>query len=813
MEETREDAANRRPGRAAALLGWLRRRIVAAPGLVLAAYASVLILCSTAGTLSRQFDQTGDLPYHLAAESAVAQAFSEGKNPLGPLELNFGTPILENYQPLLYLGNGLFGAVTGIDMLLVHNAAIVLLFLLTPFAARLAYRAIGLPDLAAGLAAAIALLSVAGFGNSFESIFSTAVINQLVGAVFLPLFIAVFARLLREGIYPMRAAALFALTFLAHVMMAVYAVFVGGLMFVTDKWDLRRIWKPLALFCGLGALLVAFWVVPFVSQQLRHRPIPDLVALPTAGYLQTALSPGQATRLLISGRLLDDPREPDVAARTGDDAVSDRMNMASNPGTRLPIVTVLALAGLLLSLLRLRVFAYRLLVAGFAFSFLLLMGPDDVGWINYLPFAGRIQFFRCTYLLEFFAFGLAGAGLEMIAAFVYRRAVKLGRRIRIAVACAGAATAIAGFWLHVVLVGHLANLNVNPLPVDDFEHAATVAAPAQAGFPLRTLIKSDDRQRDKRNGAYLGYRGISYVCGHWRIVGPLIARDLCYLLAEPGRSMAVSRRTGIGYTLVDRKRATALQALEHPKGKTVMRQVKRDAGYYLYQDTGAAFAWDASPAVLTVANDAQWLFLSRSWLAKLGRAAAGSPPTPVLRPRGLELTPRLLDSFRAVWILDPSQLTAADYSALNEFAGGGGPVFSVARIPELDTEKVFPAKRGVLATVADRAGEADSRARLVSAQVAGPYVLEVDAAKPTVVVVPTFAVDGWEAEVDGEPAPVLPAGASFVAVPVPVGKSRVAIVWRTPRAAAGLLAVSGVAWASILFAGVWIVVRKRRKRG
>ena len=43
MEETREDAANRRPGRAAALLGWLRRRIVAAPGLVLAAYASVLI--------------------------------------------------------------------------------------------------------------------------------------------------------------------------------------------------------------------------------------------------------------------------------------------------------------------------------------------------------------------------------------------------------------------------------------------------------------------------------------------------------------------------------------------------------------------------------------------------------------------------------------------------------------------------------------------------------------------------------------------------------------------------------------------------
>ena len=143
------------------LWGRLRR----SPGLLLAIYTAVLILILTRGLLSTDLDETGDSIYHLAAEAQVALAFKEGRSPFGPLDLNFGTPILKFYQPLLYLVNGAVSAASHLDVLVVHNLSIVLLFVLTPFVARFAYRAIGLPDLAAGIAALLGPLSIAGFGK------------------------------------------------------------------------------------------------------------------------------------------------------------------------------------------------------------------------------------------------------------------------------------------------------------------------------------------------------------------------------------------------------------------------------------------------------------------------------------------------------------------------------------------------------------------------------------------------------------------------------------------------------------------------
>jgi len=813
MSEPEKAEAERVEGRnSGRRLNRLWRCVRSSPGLLLALYTCALLLVFTRGLISTELDDTGDAVYHLAAEAQVAQAIREGRNPLGPIDLSFGTPLLKFYQPLLYLVNGAIAAVANVDSLVVHNLSIVFLFLLTPFVLCYAYRSIGLPELAAGIAALLSPLSIAGFGASFESFFGTAVINQLAGAVFFPLFIAVFTRVVRDGVYPLRAAALFAFTFLAHVMMAVYAVFAGALLFAVEKRDLRRMWKPLALFCSVSVLLVAFWVIPFVTLQSRHRPLPDLVAQPWGAFMQSGYTAGEATRMLFTGRLLDDARDPAVDSRTGDDALSDKMNMFRSGATRPPVLTVIAILGFALCLLRIREFAYRFLVAGFAFSFLLLMGPDDIPWIGYLPFAGKIQFFRCTYLLEFFAFGLGGAGLEMIISFARRRLGRLPRGAKIAAACGGAAIALVGLVGHFALVHKLAVTQVDTLPTDRFDRAVKVASPVLDGTPGRLQLSCRNYTMDKRYGAYLNYSGMSYVCGHWRVMGPVVANDLCSSIKESGGHLGVSRRVGVRYFFVNRPRAGKLGQMEHSPGKKSMRQLGRGGGQYVYEDTRSSFLWDATPSVLTVATDAQWLFLSRSWLTVTAATREDDrPPTPVLLPRETPIDAALLAPFEAVWILDPARLGQADVRALEAYGKSSGKVFSAAAVPGLGSAELFPPDKKVMRTVPVRKGTEIVRMDLRPAPSAlGPFDFVTRSPRPAVVVLPEFAVEGWTARVNGAPARVMAAGPSMVSVAVPRGKSRVVLEWKTPRREAILAGVSGLAWLGLLAGFVWTAVRRRR---
>ncbi|MCI0343707.1 MAG: YfhO family protein, partial [Planctomycetales bacterium] len=102
---------------------------------------------------------------------------------------------------------------------------------------------------------------------------------------------------------------------------------------------------------------------------------------------------------------------------------------------------------------------------------------------------------------------------------------------------------------------------------------------------------------------------------------------------------------------------------------------------------------------------------------------------------------------------------------------------------------------GSLDPAAARAG----RATLV--RDAGDAVLvETDAPGPTLLVLADSFYPGWEATVDGSPAPLLRANGAFRAVPVPAGRHEVAFRLRS-RPLAGGLALTGLglaAWCILL---------------
>ena len=88
----------------------------------------------------------------------------------------------------------------------------------------------------------------------------------------------------------------------------------------------------------------------------------------------------------------------------------------------------------------------------------------------------------------------------------------------------------------------------------------------------------------------------------------------------------------------------------------------------------------------------------------------------------------------------------------------------------------------------------------------GSWEIESSRRRASVVVVAETMFPGWQARVDGRPAPVLTADGAFLGVPVPPGEHHVTLTYQKPTVAL----VGG--WITIaMLVGVALFVLVRRK--
>jgi hypothetical protein len=90
--------------------------------------------------------------------------------------------------------------------------------------------------------------------------------------------------------------------------------------------------------------------------------------------------------------------------------------------------------------------------------------------------------------------------------------------------------------------------------------------------------------------------------------------------------------------------------------------------------------------------------------------------------------------------------------------------------------------------------------------------IEAEAAGPALLVVNDAWWPGWMAEVDGAPAPILPADGLVRAVPFPAGRHRLVMRYQPPEVGAGL-AVSALGLALLVGLGAWEERARRRGGG
>jgi hypothetical protein len=772
--------------------------------LVLPAAAACVVLASLRALFAPVLNLAGDNAHHLVAEYALSRALAAGDNPFGPLGMDFGQPFLRFYQALFYLSVEAMHFAARLDMRTANNALAALAFALSPFAYLHFLRRLGLGRWAASLGAFLSMLSVAAFGNSFEAYCKAGIVTQALGGLFLPWFLGSFIGMVRGEDRPAKTALLFALACLSHATMAVFAALAGGLYLASARFG-PAAWRRLAAFCALGVLATAFWLVPFVSHTAAMRPIPDSIMRGEGVVWFESASRSELAELLLTGRLLDDP--PVVHAKQTDprDKLMDALSLFETVHTRPPVVTALVALGALVALLGFRRTPCRFLLAGLAFSLMLFAGPDDFRFLARVPFSSDIQFFRCTYLVELFAFGLAGLGAERAcAALVFFASLARGRARWLAALAVAALVGLALGWCfrEMWLLGHAHQRIEGLARMTRMADTAQRALPDR-GYPFRTAVATSDQTGVRQ--AYLARAGFAPLCTHWKGVGPNAVYGLCQGRGEVGTDPELLAALGARYVVGDGRR------------------VERYARAYGRVNPGAAdavidtgeerFLLPLAAAPLpVVCSPAQWVRLVEAWSRRFGKEALRpDEPWPVRVPPGFLASSGLADAAPAVVYLDPAAIER-DRASLTLLAGRKVPILSGAPLPGLPTR--VPG-RG--AHLLDLLPVPDARAtdgpsslaeiRLVrpAAPTAQRYTFDVELLEPALAVLPTEAAPGWAATVDGRPSPVFPTGPDMLGVRLPRGSHRVAFAWRMPGAdrAAAWASVLGLALAlaSLLFRG------------
>ncbi|MDD5309788.1 MAG: hypothetical protein PHU25_20930 [Deltaproteobacteria bacterium] len=776
--------------------------------LALPAAAACVVLASARALIAPVLNLSGDNAHHLVVEYVLARSLAAGDNPFGPLGMDFGQPFLRFYQALFSLSVEALHFLAGLDLRTANNALAALAFALSPFAYLHFLRKLGLSRWAASLGAFLSMLSVAAFGNSFEAYEKAGILTQALGGLFLPWFLGSFIGMLRGEDRPAKTAILFALACLSHAAMAVFATLSCGLYLASTRVGLAA-WKRLVPFAALGVLITAFWLVPFVAHAAAMRPIPDSVMRGEGVAWFKSASRAELAELALTGRLLDDPRVVHADQTDPRDRLMDALSLFETVKTRPPVVTILVGLGVLAALFSFRRAPCRFLLAGLAFSLMLFSGPDDFRFLRFVPFSKDIQFFRCTYLVELFAFGLAGLGAERtivaLASFSSLAPGKARGLARLAVAAIvglGIAWCVREMWV----LGHVHQEIGRLGRMARMADAAQGALPDR-GYPFRAAVVTSDQAGVRQ--AYLAERGFAPLCTHWKAVGPNAVYGLCKARGEVGTDPELLAVLGARFVVGDgRKLARYAQAFE-----------RRNPGAAdAVLDTGEERFLVPLPAapVPVVCSAAQWARLAEAWASRFGPTAlrAGTPLFMRVLPGGLSSS-GLMDAARTVLYLDPSEIER-DRASLAALADRGGTIISAAPLPGLRARVPGSGQRLLDLLPAPRQDATDRASSLSEIRFVRPkkltaqrYAFDIEFLGPLLALLPTEAAPGWTTSLDGRPLPTFPSGPDMLGVRLPAGAHRVVFSWRMPPAD------RAAAWASVLglaMALASLLIRKHHER-
>jgi hypothetical protein len=341
-----------------------------------------------------------DNVFHFVASQRMSQALTSGENPVDAWlgEFSAGYPLWRSYQPVPHLATGIAFKVTA-PFMQPWTVFLLINYLLLSFLPVCFYalaRSLGMGRLASGAAAALSIAAseadqFARFGIGYGAFVwrGTGLYTQLWGLVLTLLALSCLLGAVRRGRGLVMAGVFLALAALSHIVAGYIAVATALLLVVTGFRDgtpafPQRAFRT-AVAMAVALVLIAFFVVPMVldSSYINHSRWEPAWKWDSFG----AEAIGRA---LANGTLLDDGR--------------------------LPILTLLAAAGLVIAALRSRrCRTARALVVLTGFWLLMFFGRTT--WGHLLELAGvpaDMHLHRFQVAFEIFAVLVAALAVELL---------------------------------------------------------------------------------------------------------------------------------------------------------------------------------------------------------------------------------------------------------------------------------------------------------------------------------------------------------------------------------------------------------------
>jgi len=300
----------------------------------------------------------------------------------------------------------------------VHKLAYLLSLALYPVGIFYLLRSFRFSHLTCGIGALLAIAPISAWGHTIDAYYQMGLAKQAFACLLVPFALGklhgIAAR--RERILP--GALIFGAMFINHPYMAWGTCLFGGLYFLVElssSLDLRREFLKGTRFAGMvvgGMLLLSFWLFPFYSASEIQRTTPYSAGI-RHGFTVLVDTATSTADHYLAGSLLD-------AAATGDQVfgrgLTTHWTWKNQPGTdRWPVLSWGSLLGAVVLLVRFRSRRNAFFLAAWLASLVLFLGPDDVPWLQWIPFQEQVQYVHLVPFLELFATALAAIGIAGVA--------------------------------------------------------------------------------------------------------------------------------------------------------------------------------------------------------------------------------------------------------------------------------------------------------------------------------------------------------------------------------------------------------------
>ena len=342
--------------------------------------------------------------------------------------LGMGSSLFHHYQSLPHTLTGVLAMAVGPDW--AFSGTLYVLLAAWPISVYLGARLLGWDRWSAAGAALVSPLVVSTPGYGYEHGSYTwrglGVWSQLWGMWLLPLAWGLSWRAVAGRTKTLAIAALVVgLTAACHFITAYLALLILPLwVLIKPSEFLRRLWRGAVV--GVGGLLIVSWVIVPLLSDARYNTVSQYMV---GTFWDDSFGARKVFGWLVTGKLFD----------------------GSDP-SRIPVISVLALLGLLVCVVRFRSDERaRALIVAMGLSLFLFSGRDPFGpVIDLIPGNGDLLLHRFIMGVHMAGILMAGVGIGWIVSLVRSRtpahAVGLARWGVVAVVAAVAVVALAPAW-------------------------------------------------------------------------------------------------------------------------------------------------------------------------------------------------------------------------------------------------------------------------------------------------------------------------------------------------------------------------------